>query len=164
MSQCSITDCTDEVRARGLCPRHYGRWQRHGTTDKRSRKWLGATKVCSRCHIEKPITGGFYSSNRGTCKRCASILGTCRVFDISYEEYHIMLQKQENRCAMCSLEFTDRAPCLDHNHKTGAIRGFVCHGCNLVLSLLDKAVEIGLPIATLILRAQKYLESRENRT
>jgi len=158
MGQCSITDCTDEVRARGLCPRHYGRWQRHGTTDKIPRKWAPATKICNCCDTEKSIDD-FYSSNRGICKRCCSILKTCRMFKISYATFRAWLNQQGNRCAVCDLTFDDTrresTPCLDHDHKTGKPRGFVCHRCNLLLGVLEK---LGKQLTPAVLTAaQNYL-------
>jgi hypothetical protein len=150
---CTITDCTDRVRARGLCPRHYGRWQRHGNTNKITRKWLQATKVCNRCQAEKSI-GDFYSTNRGTCKRCCSILNTCRKLDITYENYIRFLERQHNTCAVCQKPF-DKIPCLDHDHKSGKLRGFVCQGCNILLGVLDKLANHGT-INSLLLQAQVY--------
>lgn len=30
LTSCTMPDCANDVRARGLCTKHYKRWQRHG--------------------------------------------------------------------------------------------------------------------------------------
>ena len=48
-----------------------------------------------------------------------------------------MLTSQENRCAICRTS----EPCgkgtwhLDHDHGSGAVRGLLCHYCNLMLGM-----------------------------
>ena len=47
-----------------------------------------------------------------------------------------MIDAQNGRCAICKIEFGgDKAnvPHLDHDHKTRAIRGVLCFGCNVAL-------------------------------
>lgn len=39
-----------------------------------------------------------------------------------------LLEKQDGKCAMCGRE--PKVPCLDHDHKTGFIRGVLCSACN----------------------------------
>ena len=49
-----------------------------------------------------------------------------------------LLQEQKGKCAMCQRPFNvidkfgkvHRKPFLDHNHKTGKIRGLLCDRCN----------------------------------
>ena len=41
---CAVSDCSGEVKARHLCPRHYMRFMRHGTTEGKSRR--SVTKQC----------------------------------------------------------------------------------------------------------------------
>src|SRR5262245_24185968 len=50
-----------------------------------------------------------------------------RKYNISVEEYEALLVRQGNACAICG---TVTKLKLDHDHKTGAIRGALCHGCN----------------------------------
>lgn len=38
---CSAPDCPDRARSRGLCPKHYSRWLRHGSTDRKQRSHHG---------------------------------------------------------------------------------------------------------------------------
>lgn len=40
-----------------------------------------------------------------------------------------LLDQQGGLCAICSKKPV--IACLDHNHKTGAIRGVLCSGCNI---------------------------------
>lgn len=46
-----------------------------------------------------------------------------------------LLALQAAKCELCLRE--PRVPCLDHNHKTGAIRGVLCRGCNAMLGHLE---------------------------
>lgn len=54
------------------------------------------------------------------------------VFGITEEQYEELLNKQEHRCAIClkhKTEFKKRLH-IDHNHKSGEIRGLLCAFCN----------------------------------
>lgn len=41
-----------------------------------------------------------------------------------------LYKQQEGICPIC--KHTIKDPCLDHNHKTGAIRAVLCRNCNRV--------------------------------
>ena len=56
-----------------------------------------------------------------------------RRYGISYAEYKAMLSKQKNKCLICN---TEDILVVDHNHKTGEVRGLLCHGCNCAIGLL----------------------------
>jgi len=52
---------------------------------------------------------------------------------MSFDDYHDMLQAQNNRCAICGLEDIDNLHgvlCVDHDHDTGKVRGLLCTACN----------------------------------
>lgn len=55
-------------------------------------------------------------------------------FGISVEAADNMRIAQDDKCAICNNPFT-QTPDLDHDHKTGKIRGLLCHPCNLILGL-----------------------------
>jgi hypothetical protein len=72
-------------------------------------------------------------------------------YGISREDYISMEEAQNNKCAIC-LE-TETAPniwkegeyrrlALDHNHKTGEIRGLLCYRCNTTLGKIDDNIEL----------------------
>lgn len=47
-----------------------------------------------------------------------------------------MLEAQENVCAVCLSDDPSRNNgnwSIDHDHTTGALRGIVCHHCNIML-------------------------------
>lgn len=53
-------------------------------------------------------------------------------FGITEEQYESLLQKQDGRCAVCRrrAETFKYRLCLDHDHKTGDVRGILCIHCN----------------------------------
>ncbi len=61
-----------------------------------------------------------------------------RAYGIEPNVYYEMLEKQGQRCAICNAESKRRAMNIDHNHKTGKVRGLLCDGCNLSLGHLER--------------------------
>ncbi|QPC44941.1 exonuclease VII [Kaustia mangrovi] len=41
-----------------------------------------------------------------------------------------LIQRQDGRCALCPEAITLATACLDHDHKSGLIRGALCRNCN----------------------------------
>jgi len=58
-------------------------------------------------------------------------------YGLTPEQVQSMYGRQAKRCALCrdSLPFSKAN--VDHNHKTGQIRGLLCHRCNIYISLAD---------------------------
>ena len=115
------------------------------------------TRACYGCETIKPLTE-FYKNRDGRkgfksrCKACVSIRrGTYqREYDASHKceardrwlkrygitqaDYDRMLKTQGGRCAICRSTDTrsknsDRFD-VDHDHKSGKVRGLLCRGCN----------------------------------
>lgn len=61
-----------------------------------------------------------------------------RKYGIEPKEYYEMLEKQGQSCAICKAKPTYRAMNIDHNHKTGKVRGLLCDGCNLSLGHIER--------------------------
>ena len=55
-------------------------------------------------------------------------------FGITKEEYDKMLKEQNGRCAICDNK-SNTTLAVDHDHKTGLVRGRLCMTCNKGLSL-----------------------------
>jgi hypothetical protein len=74
-------------------------------------------------------------------------------YNLSLEEYKILFEKQKGICAIClkAQSPSTRQLAVDHDHKTGQIRGLLCTSCNL---LLGNAADS----KTVLLSAIKYLE------
>jgi hypothetical protein len=54
-------------------------------------------------------------------------------FGISLAEYETMLKNQNHGCAICSRQTAGHRTiyfAVDHNHKTGKVRGLLCSSCN----------------------------------
>lgn len=57
-----------------------------------------------------------------------------RVYGIELEQWHAMLIEQAGRCAICREPMTGtREPHVDYDHRTGRVRGLLCHRCNVGL-------------------------------
>lgn len=76
-------------------------------------------------------------------------------FNITIEQYDALVLKQENRCAICGIHQSELAKSfdVDHNHKTGKVRGLLCNKCNQGIGLLQDSLEI-------IHKVESYLEER----
>lgn len=129
---CAVEGCGEPVTAKALCDRHYRRESRGVMPSDRHCGWCG-----------EPIDPNA-SSNRRFCSR------TClehehavrrrenhrtiwlRQYGLTPETYAEMFAAQGDRCKICG---TSEAPargsfCVDHDHKTGKVRGILCSECN----------------------------------
>jgi hypothetical protein len=55
------------------------------------------------------------------------------VFNMTVDEYDAILEYQGGICAICDHPPKTRRLSVDHDHKTGLIRGLLCHQCNRAL-------------------------------
>jgi len=58
-------------------------------------------------------------------------------YGITVAEYDALLEKQGGVCAICR-KHSKRRLCVDHCHRTGTVRGLLCHRCNLGLGYLKE--------------------------
>jgi hypothetical protein len=125
--------------------------------------------VCSVCHLPKKSEE--FAKDSLYCKDCkkgidkkwrntkhGKIIKKANKFfaryGISLQEYEKMFEEQLGCCAICGRNQSEfkRALSVDHDHKTGKIRGLLCNGCNnRVLSVVENA-------SNLIEKARIYLE------
>ena len=119
------------------------------------------TKICTTCGIEKDINefyfrGGKYSPNsrKSKCKECDKKRlaenhdpikyreqHLKRMYGITHQDYEVMLEEQNNRCAICETSdpggrHTSNYFVVDHCHTTGKVRKLLCHHCNTALGLV----------------------------
>jgi len=81
-------------------------------------------------------------------------------YGITLAEYEDILAAQNGACSIChgkepaATKFGKKSLHVDHNHKTGAIRGLLCTNCNLALGNFKDNKQS-------LLRAIIYLEKHE---
>ena len=67
-------------------------------------------------------------------------------FGLSVDDFFKIYHKQNESCAICGLHNDDpkyaRSLHIDHCHKTGIIRGLLCHGCNTGIGAFSEEIEV----------------------
>lgn len=102
-------------------------------------------KECGKCGETKPLQQFSTKTSRNKavrysyCRPCAQVTareGTLRrQFRITPGEYDQLLAHQDGACAICLQPPKSRRLAVDHDHKTGLIRGLLCAFCNRAVGL-----------------------------
>ena len=103
------------------------------------KRYLNGDSYCSLC---KKIRT---AQERAKFPERAKIYGrrhNIRRYGIEPATYDQLLNEQEGKCKICSRFPSNRSLHIDHDHKTGEVRGLLCHGCNTALGLLGEDVTI----------------------
>lgn len=123
-------------------------------------------KACGRCGVWKPHVD-FRHDKRSSdgrasnCKQCHEAISResrerygdarhyrmVRRYRISALEVEEMIPAQGGLCASCGERPAEQ---VDHDHKTGRVRGILCDGCNGGIALFDEDID-------LLMRAAAYL-------
>jgi hypothetical protein len=76
-------------------------------------------------------------------------------YNLTEKDFHHKFNTQGMRCAICRVEFTDRKQHLhvDHDHRTGRVRGLLCSHCNSGLGFFKDNVRF-------LIKAGYYLRSQ----
>jgi len=71
-------------------------------------------------------------------------------YGITMEAYKVLNEVQKGLCAICGKP-DYKSLAVDHDHKTGKVRGLLCHKCNTAIGMFDDDTNI-------LLKAVDYLE------
>lgn len=111
----------------------------------------GIRPFCKDCRRKYEIDNYYKNKdNRPYCYEIDKDRKLKRTYGISFAEYEKMLNAQNGKCAICGTTSTGsrKAFHVDHDHKTGKIRGLLCSQCNTGIGnlrddigLLERAIE-----------------------
>lgn len=118
------------------------------------------TRYCRICKEDKESKGFAPSEANGSygkCKDCTKANKLKVRYGITQKQYNDMELSQNGTCAICpkSKIYKNKKLSVDHNHKTGKIRGLLCDNCNRALGFLE--VDNGTEILE---KAIAYIKSR----
>ena len=110
-------------------------------------------KKCSKCGRVLPDSA--FAGEQHMCKLCRRDYDWKRNYNITPEQYYYMWKQQGGKCAICGKKLPDgKYLAVDHDWKTGKVRGLLCSKCNTSLGLLEDNTER-------LEKAKQYLEGNK---
>lgn len=114
------------------------------------------TKACTRCTVDKPL-GEFFKGKgphgkHSWCKPCVLENRNDHYrqnpemrkrnelwsrYRLRPEDVERMLLEQGSLCCLCDRDLNDVKYHVDHDHKTGTVRGLLCPPCNKYLGWFE---------------------------
>jgi len=163
---CIIEGCTSVSNSLKMCIKHYARYRRTGDplaikVRSNSIQESEGARFCTKCKLWK-LVDYFYKDSggwkRGVCISCVNIMQKANwvtrsaeskasrhgywvqyKYGISITIYKELFTLQNGACAICKQVCNSgRRLAVDHDHKTGEVRGLLCSRCNKALERLDK--------------------------
>lgn len=86
------------------------------------------SNICSRCKYKSRNKD--YKLRRGS-KRFG--------YEIADGQFDDLFKKQNGLCAICN---SKEKLVVDHDHKTGEVRGLLCNNCNIALGIMKDSPDI----------------------
>jgi hypothetical protein len=111
--------------------------------------------ICGAVHIFKNGRQDHYQ-----CGKAARIRWVKNKYGLSEQQYNDLLDKQGEYCAICGDYLI--SPHVDHDHKTGNVRGLLCADCNQGLGHFRDSPE-NCYFAHIYLLGQEYRDELSKR-
>lgn len=119
------------------------------------------TQICTRCKISKPLSEFNLHKDRNyprrDCKECQFAVARSKFYKslgLTVEQVEKLRKEQNNKCAICGQQPSKKRLSVDHNHKTGEVRGLLCNNCNAGIGHFKDDPK-------LLKKAIKYLEGEQ---
>ncbi len=108
------------------------------------RRYSGQCRMCDL---------NYRRTHKTTIRNIAKKCKLKQVYGLTLEQFQDLAIRQNNTCAICyrSQKDSNKLLVVDHDHKTGRIRGLLCTSCNLSLGLINDSKDV-------LKSALKYLE------
>jgi len=85
----------------------------------------------------------YYKRYRDEHKAKSEAYRVQREYGLSLEQVDELVLKQNHKCAICGKLLKETKRCIDHDHRTGKVRGILCIRCNTGLwSLEDEEYKV----------------------
>ena len=122
-------------------------------------------RKCKKCGEVKDKVTGFYGAHH-KCRMCvvsekkemhdpaaAREKMLLNSYGLSLEDYVLMLESQNGQCLICHTTDPSKGGrktgrgggmkhfCVDHDHKTGKVRGLLCYSCNRIIGMIEEKPE-----------------------
>ena len=108
--------------------------------------------ICKRCRERKPVDEfPALLDGKYQCRRClneANHVQQLRRKNCEPSKFQTLLLAQNGKCAICGATHGHRSCrgqvcrlAIDHDHKTGEVRGLLCNNCNRGLGRFKDSVE-----------------------
>jgi hypothetical protein len=98
---------------------------------------VSGPQALSAFHKDATSADGLYD----WCQRCKKDKRIRRTFGVSLAYVEALISAQNNKCAACRLDLSNRRPAVDHDHATERVRGVLCGPCNRALGLMHDSPE-----------------------
>jgi hypothetical protein len=135
---------------------------------------MSQEKACANCLLTKPFAEfpvryrAQLTGRHSWCGSCTAKKGrTAKLrnfYNLTDQDYETILSFQGGVCAICRRPPVSKRHAVDHDHKTGLIRGLCCAKCNRIIGSLRDSPVLAMacaeflrnPTATTALGAPRY--------
>lgn len=93
-------------------------------------QWPAGTRWCSGCQDFAPLWYCRGSRCRACASRAVHRAAVAKTYGLGDGDYEALYRAQSGRCAICWARPRSKRLAVDHDHKTGAVRGLLCSRCN----------------------------------
>lgn len=87
---------------------------------------------CAGCQSFRDLVD--FAKGATKCRPCSSAKAHAtrieKTYGLTTDQYDLLLAAQGGRCAICRARPRSKRLAVDHDHKSGAVRGLLCSRCN----------------------------------
>lgn len=167
-SICTHPNCTLPVKGHGLCDKHYQAARALGAITPRVKRGIDACPHTDRKHQAMGMCASCYTkdwerrnpnnnsgnnwlkNNPEKAKQHLAKSHIQRTYGLTHDQHQALWNSQDGKCANRACGFKSEklfSPMLerldvDHDHKTGKIRGLLCRPCNQALSRVQDDMSV----------------------